>query len=75
VVEVQSAVTRLRDIGIKRAAYLRWGIPEYWIVDTERQTINAVRPDRDDELVTDTLRWQPRLDIPGLEIELATVFR
>jgi Uma2 family endonuclease len=75
VVEVLSPSTRRRDLGIKRTAYLRWGIAEYWIVDVDHSAIIVVRPGRDDELVTDTLRWQPRPDVPALEIALATVFR
>ncbi|MEX2181730.1 MAG: Uma2 family endonuclease [Gemmatimonadaceae bacterium] len=74
VVEILSPSTRRRDLGIKRAAYRRWGIPEYWIVDTGRRTITVVRPGREDELVTDTLRWRPRPDVPVLEIALATIF-
>ena len=74
VVEVLSPSTRRRDLGIKRTAYLRWGIPEYWIVDTEQRQITVVRPDRDDERVTETLRWQPRPELPALEIRLAELF-
>ena len=75
VVEVLSPSTRRRDLGSKRAAYLRWGIPEYWIVDTEQRQITVVRPDRDDERVTETLRWQPRPEVPALEIKLDEIFR
>jgi Uma2 family endonuclease len=74
VVEILSPSTRRRDLGIKRAAYRRWGIPEYWIVDVEARSVTVVRPGRDDERLTGTLRWQPRPDVPALEIALATVF-
>ena len=75
VVEILSPSTRRRDLGIKRAAYLRWGIPECWIVDIEQREITVVRPGRDDERVVETLRWQPRPEIPALEITIAEIFR
>ncbi|MEX2181689.1 MAG: Uma2 family endonuclease [Gemmatimonadaceae bacterium] len=75
VVEVLSPATQRRDLVSKRTAYLRWGIPEYWIVDTEKRQVTAIRPGGDDERVTDTLRWQPRPDVPALEIKLDELFR
>lgn len=74
VVEILSPSTRRRDLALKRAAYRRWGIPEYWIVDVDATRITVVRPDRDDELVTDVLRWQPQPAVSALEIVLGTVF-
>jgi Uma2 family endonuclease len=75
VVEILSPSTRRRDIGIKRAAYLRWAVPEYWMVDVERRAITVVRPGRADETVTDTLRWQPLSDVPALVLEISALFR
>jgi len=75
VAEILSPSTRRRDLGIKRAAYLRWGIPEYWILDIEDRSITITRPGRDDERVTDVLRWQPRDDLPALQIALTELFR
>jgi Uma2 family endonuclease len=74
VVEVLSPSTRRYDLSVKRDAYLRWGIPEYWIVDIEERCITVVRPGRDDERVVDTLRWQPKPDLPALEIRLSDLF-
>ncbi len=74
VVEVLSPSTKGRDLGIKRAAYQRWGIPEYWIVDPVSQSIIVVRPGHDDELITDTLRWQPQPGVPAFELALTEVF-
>jgi Uma2 family endonuclease len=75
VVEILSPSTKHRDRGVKRAAYLRWGIPEYWIVDIEERSLTVVLPGRDDERVSDTLRWEPRADLPALQISLAELFR
>ncbi|MEX2181731.1 MAG: Uma2 family endonuclease [Gemmatimonadaceae bacterium] len=74
VVEVLSPSTRRRDLGVKRAAYLKWGIPEYWIVDTDRRTITVVRSNRADEVVTNSLHWQPLPELPALAIALSEVF-
>ena len=39
VVEVLSDSTSRRDLGVKRDAYLRWGIPEYWAVDLDAKRV------------------------------------
>lgn len=57
VVEVLSGATKRRDHVQKRALYLDAGVPEYWIVDGEHRTIRVVRPQHDDEIVAETLRW------------------
>ena len=45
-VEVVSPSTRQQDTGIKRAAYARAGVPEYWIVrPAERDVLVHSRPD------------------------------
>lgn len=74
VVEVLSDATDRRDRGKKRDAYVRLGIPEYWIVDIGEHAVTVVRPGRPDERVTGRLRWQPRAAIRALEIELAEIF-
>ena len=75
VVEILSPSTQHRDRGVKRDAYLRWGIPEYWIVDTENREVTTVRPGRDDERVVDSIHWQPRDNLPALQIALTELFR
>jgi Uma2 family endonuclease len=42
VVEVLSRSTRERDTEIKRKLYANYGIPEYWLVDPEAQTIEVL---------------------------------
>ena len=45
-VEVVSPSTRQQDTGIKRAAYARAGVPEYWVVrPAERDVLVHSRPD------------------------------
>ncbi len=39
VVEVLSPSTRARDLGVQMHLYLRFGIPEYWIIDPEMETL------------------------------------
>jgi Uma2 family endonuclease len=75
VVEILSPSTRHRDVGVKRAAYLHWGVPEYWIIDPDERVVIIVRPGLDDERVVDTLRWRSRPELPALEIGLDEVFR
>ncbi|MDW8065900.1 MAG: Uma2 family endonuclease, partial [Anaerolineae bacterium] len=41
VVEVTSPATRGMDLGEKAAEYREAGIPEYWVVDRERQEVVA----------------------------------
>jgi Uma2 family endonuclease len=74
VVEVLSESTRGRDLGVKRDAYLRWRIPEYWVVDRHARTVTVVRPDAEDAVVSDVLHWQPRAELPPLQIDLSALF-
>ncbi len=75
VVEVLSDSTRSRDLLLKREAYDRWGIAEYWVVDADECLVTTVHPGGDEVGVADVLRWQPRAELPALEIELADLFR
>jgi Uma2 family endonuclease len=43
VVEVLSPSTRGRDAGVKRRAYRRFGVTEYWMVDPVLETIEIYR--------------------------------
>jgi Uma2 family endonuclease len=75
VIEVLDDVTRRRDLGKKRAAYRRIGIPTLWLVDIDERHVIAHSGLTDAPvIVTDVLRWQPRGDVPPLEIPLETVF-
>jgi Uma2 family endonuclease len=74
VVEVLSPSTRRRDHGPKRELYLDAGVAEYWIVDPERREVRVVRAGRDDEVVTDAVRWHPREAAAELSIPLDAIF-
>jgi len=43
VVEVLSPSTSLRDCGIKRELYARYGVPWYWIVDPEARIVEVLQ--------------------------------
>ncbi|HEY4658821.1 MAG TPA: Uma2 family endonuclease [Gemmatimonadaceae bacterium] len=74
VVEVLSTSTRSRDLSLKRRAYLRLRIPEYWVVDRFDHRVLVWRPDAGEAVVvTDVIKWQPRADLPPLEIALDSV--
>jgi Uma2 family endonuclease len=75
VVEVLSNATRRRDQIKKRSLYMDARIAEYWIVDRDDRSIRIVRPDQDDILATDTLRWHPTGAADPLELDVAGVFR
>jgi Uma2 family endonuclease len=75
VVEILSGVTVRRDRMQKRAFYLEIGVPEYWIVDRRDRTVRVVRPDRDDEVCTGSLTWQPASAADSLVIDVAELYR
>ena len=99
VAEVVSDSTERRDFGKKRDAYVRIGIPTYWVIDAEHRRVHvwtsadltrgggatapvkhvaaipgdrvtAMPADSEPTIITDVLRWQPRADVPPLEIPL-----
>jgi Uma2 family endonuclease len=75
VVEVLSDSSHQRDLWKKRDAYARRGIPTYWIVDPDERSVTVwTFPSAKPEVVTDVLRWQPKSDLPPLEIPLAPLF-
>jgi len=77
VVEVLSPRTRKRDQTRKLALYEKHAVPEYWIVDHERQRVvvyrlRGERYEPPEELVPPAVLRTPLL--PGLEIALAELF-
>jgi Uma2 family endonuclease len=79
VVEVGSKSTRKRDETIKRRLYERFGVDEYWIVDTELDAIKVYRRvgDRFERTAELTLEAGDVLTtrlLPGLELPLARIF-
>jgi Uma2 family endonuclease len=78
VVEILSPSTRRRDRGIKMRRYAALGVPHYWIVDPDAQTIECWRLEGSEyRLVTqasvpNVLRHP---DWPDLAVDLATLWR
>ena len=79
VVEVLSPTTAMRDRGIKRERYARFGVIEYWIVDIQRSRVERYmlqnEPDRPAEMATDTLDWQPVAGGPVLTLNVPDLLR
>ena len=70
-IEVLSDSTARRDLGKKREAYLRIGIPTYGVVDANARTVRVwERGSEFPTISTDVLRWQPSPDVPALEIPI-----
>ena len=74
VVEAISPSTAMRDRGLKRERYARFGVPLYWVVDVELGRIEVYRlvedPDAPPEIVTGTLVWQPIAGGPSLTLSV-----
>jgi Uma2 family endonuclease len=74
-IEVISPGTSRYDRIEKRKLYQRFGVPDYWIIDSrsrsvERWTPDAVRP----QVITDVVEWQPPSDEPPFRVALADLF-
>lgn len=76
VVEVLSPSTRRADRGAKRRLYQERRIPQYWIVDGTRGSVEVWTPDASEPTVErQALRWRhPALGEDCL-VDLGTVFR
>jgi Uma2 family endonuclease len=67
------SVSRNRDLDLKRHAYLRLGIADYWVIDTEKRCAHVWSPRGgavQESIVTDMLRWAPRADLAPFEITI-----
>jgi Uma2 family endonuclease len=81
IVEVLSPATRRFDRVRKRDAYRDFGVDEYWIVDADARQVEVYRfaatagdAQAEPEVFSDRLAWQPRHDLPALEIALAVIW-
>jgi Uma2 family endonuclease len=75
-VEILSPRTRRVDRIVKRALFADEGVPEYWIVDADRSTIERWTPTATTaELHTTSLTWQPDPRFAALTIDLVELFR
>lgn len=78
VVEILSPSTRTRDRGAKMGRYATLGIPHYWIVDPDAQTIECWRLESGQyRLVTQATVPEVLMhpDWPELAIDLAAIWR
>ena len=75
IVEVLSPSNRAQDIVRKAALYTQFGVPEYWIVDPDAETI-AVNELREGQYVHIPNRrgFARSTVIPGLKVRVADVF-
>ena len=78
VVEIISPSTAARDRGIKRDRYRRYGVPEYWVVDPDRGTIDVwdFAAGAEEARVLGpgaTLEWKPVGAATSLEVEVRDV--
>lgn len=72
-VEVLSPRTRANDLGAKRAAYMRVGVRELWLVDSPAQTVMRVCPYTTEVILTGHDQLQSEL-LPGFSLDISTVF-
>jgi Uma2 family endonuclease len=79
VIEILSDSTAKRDRGIKRERYAAYGVPEYWITDTDEKAIEVYSLTRGDlrrvQVETDFLRWRPVPGGPELVIDVPHLLR
>ncbi len=79
-VEVRSPSTWRYDIGIKKATYERFGLPELWLVDTAADVVLVFRRSRPGAPAFDTALELARAQqltsplLPGFALPLADVF-
>jgi len=75
VIEVLSPSTARADRLTKRRLYQRSGVPVYWIVDAEARRVEVWTGRAEAARMVDRiLTWQPRVDLPPLEIDLPACF-
>ena len=79
VIEIVSpgSTNRSRDFNLKRKVYAKFGVPEYWIVDTWAKSVTVFRPTGDTLEEVVTLRGNDQLEspiLPGLSLKLSAIF-
>jgi len=72
VLAVEISVSKLRpDLEIKRFAYARSGVPNYWVVDATRRLVHRfASPIDGDYLALGSLRFGEAVPVPGTEDHL-----
>jgi Uma2 family endonuclease len=76
IVEVLSPHSRRIDLELKPPRYRDFGVPEYWVLDPARKSVEVFRyrPAQKAEVRTDALQWQPDAAIPPLTIQVRSLF-
>ena len=82
VVEILSPSNRARDLAVKRELYARHGVPEYWILNPDRETVLALTEpatsagvgDYTAEVLYQSGETLTTNRIPGLSIVVADIF-
>ena len=77
VIEVLSSGTRRRDLREKLQLYERFGVPHYWVVDTEEETVRCFAWQDGRYVEQATLRPGQRLSsplFPGIEADVRALF-
>lgn len=75
VIEVLSPSTARWDRIDKRGAYQDKFIPDYWVVDLDTRVFERWHPsDRQPEVVSDVVEWQPMNSAPPLRVDLIQYF-
>lgn len=75
VVEILSPGTSSRDLVYKRHVYHKFGVPEYWVVDPEKESVRVLLWQEKEYAETAEQSVLETKLLPGLKIELSRVFR
>jgi Uma2 family endonuclease len=75
-IEIISPSSSTYDRVTKRNVYARYGVPEYWLVDPEKQTVTIHSDPRDGRYHTETESSDVAVSatIPGLSADLKALF-
>jgi Uma2 family endonuclease len=75
IAEVLSPTTGRNDRVIKRPAYQRAGVGDYWIVDPDSRVVERWQPaDLRPEVALARISWRPGAAVPAFELDLAEYF-
>ena len=75
IAEVLSPSTGRGDRTVKRPAFQRAGVAEYWIIDTSARLVERWQPtDERPEICLSRVAWRPRLDLEPFELDLEEYF-
>ena len=76
-IEILSEATRRKDLEVKRKIYAGFGVPEYWIVDPEADTVEVLVWSELGYVAAGVFRKPDRLSsplLPDLKLPLSDIF-